>query len=53
MINSDLVKFAKYKPGPSENETAFDDAWNYITNTMVKPEEPNEIIENKKSEEAR
>lgn len=53
LINSDLVKFAKYKPGPSENETAFEDAWKYISNTMVKAEETTETIVDNKTEEAR
>jgi hypothetical protein len=42
---SDLVKFAKYKPDPAENEAHFDNSWKFIEYTKVK-----EVIpENNKS----
>jgi len=30
---ADMVKFAKYKPEPSENEAYFQDAWNFVLAT--------------------
>ncbi|MCX6335175.1 MAG: hypothetical protein NT092_12900 [Bacteroidia bacterium] len=33
---SDLVKFAKYKPEPSENEQHFQDSWQFVETTMVR-----------------
>jgi hypothetical protein len=44
---SDLVKFAKYKPDPAENEEHFDNSWKFVENTKVKEEIP----ENNKSDE--
>jgi uncharacterized repeat protein (TIGR01451 family) len=35
---SDLVKFAKYKPEPSENEQHFDNSWKFVELTKVKEE---------------
>jgi hypothetical protein len=32
---SDLVKFAKYKPEPVENEEHFDNSWKFVENTKV------------------
>lgn len=46
---SDLVKFAKYKPDPVENEEHFDNSWKFVENTKVKEEIP----ENNKSVEKR
>jgi hypothetical protein len=46
---SDLVKFAKYKPDPAENEEHFDNSWKFVENTKVKEEIP----ENNKSVEKR
>ncbi len=36
---SDLVKFAKYKPEPSENESHFDDSWTFVDITRIQTEE--------------
>lgn len=44
---SDLVKFAKYKPDPAENEEHFSNSWKFVENTKVKEE----ITENNKSDE--
>lgn len=44
---SDLVKFAKYKPDPAENEEHFSYSWKFVENTKVKEE----ITENNKSDE--
>ena len=30
---ADLVKFAKYRPEPSENESSFELSWNFVSNT--------------------
>jgi len=35
---SDLVKFAKYKPDPSENELHFENAWQFVEITKLKEE---------------
>jgi hypothetical protein len=32
---SDLVKFAKYKPEPSENELHFDNSWSFVETTKA------------------
>lgn len=39
---SDLVKFAKYKPEPAENDTHFQSSWAFVEATMV-TEEQNEM----------
>ena len=31
LTGADLVKFAKYKPEPSENESHFQNSWNFVT----------------------
>ena len=36
---SDLVKFAKYKPGPSENDDHFQNAWAFVEATMIKADQ--------------
>ncbi|MFH0841845.1 MAG: hypothetical protein V1903_04410 [Bacteroidota bacterium] len=36
---SDLVKFAKYKPEPSENDNHFQNAWVFIEVTMIKADQ--------------
>ena len=33
---ADLVKFAKYKPEPSENENNFSETWQFVEDTKVK-----------------
>jgi len=35
LSGSDLVKFAKYKPEPSENELHFENSWNFVEYTKV------------------
>ena len=35
---SDLVKFAKYKPEPSENELHFENSWQFVDITRLKEE---------------
>jgi hypothetical protein len=32
---ADLVKFAKYKPDPDENEKCFSDSWEFVSGTKV------------------
>lgn len=44
LTGSDLVKFAKYKPEPSENEQHFLNSWEFVENTRVKEE----IVEDEK-----
>lgn len=49
---ADLVKFAKHKPEPSENEAHFQQAWDFVTVTKYVPaEEPQERDENVDEEE--
>ncbi len=33
LTGADLVKFAKYKPGPSENDLNFEDSWEFVDAT--------------------
>jgi hypothetical protein len=47
---SDLVKFAKYKPEPSENELHFTNSWKFVETTMVKEELNEGSVENKNKE---
>jgi hypothetical protein len=35
---SDLVKFAKYKPDPAENEKHFEDSWQFVEKTKIRDE---------------
>lgn len=36
LLGADLVKFAKYKPEPSENEGNFSESWKFVEDTKVK-----------------
>jgi hypothetical protein len=38
LTGADLVKFAKYKPEPVENEKYFDDAWQFVDTTRLREE---------------
>lgn len=38
---ADLVKFAKYKPDPDENDKCFSDSWAFVTGTMAA--EPSQV----------
>jgi hypothetical protein len=38
LTGADLVKFAKYKPEPSENELHFEDSWEFILTTKKQDE---------------
>ena len=35
LTEADLVKFAKYKPEPAENETSFNNAWEFVSATRL------------------
>jgi len=35
---ADLVKFAKYRPDPSENELHFENSWEFVDITRVREE---------------
>jgi hypothetical protein len=35
LTGADLVKFAKYKPEPDENESGFSNSWDFVTATKV------------------
>jgi hypothetical protein len=41
---ADLVKFAKYKPEPSENELSFENSWEFVSETK-KSEETAQTVE--------
>ena len=47
---SDLVKFAKYKPEPSENEIHFENSWKFVETTRVKEEPSASADHNEKKE---
>jgi len=48
---SDLVKFAKYKPEPSENEAHFENAWRFVETTMIQ-DQNGESVKNLSEKEA-
>lgn len=48
---ADLVKFAKYKPEPVENETIFSDSWDFVNATKVTEAVTEDISVNKLTEE--
>ena len=51
VLNSaDLVKFAKHKPGPEENESYFQAAWDFVLSTMER--EVQETVEVNGKEES-
>jgi hypothetical protein len=45
------VKFAKYKPEPSENEIHFENSWKFVETTRVKEEPSASAGLNEKKEE--
>ena len=49
LTGADLVKFAKYKPEPSENDLHFEDSWEFVLATR-KQEELNETESKKDTE---
>lgn len=36
LTGADLVKFAKYKPEPTENDQYYTDAWNFVDSTRIR-----------------
>ncbi|MGA1976560.1 MAG: hypothetical protein ABSG89_01755 [Bacteroidales bacterium] len=48
---SDLVKFAKYKPEPDENEVHFDNSWKFVDMTKVIEETASMVTVNPKRED--
>jgi hypothetical protein len=51
LTESDLVKFAKYKPGPVENDLNYETAWVFVDMTKkILPEEPENIVKNAEEE---
>jgi hypothetical protein len=49
---ADLVKFAKYKPEPSENELHFENSWKFVESTKVIEPVPEQPVSNEKKEES-
>lgn len=50
---ADLVKFAKYRPEPTENESVFELSWDFVNNTKQEvPAGPVQIGENVKQDKA-
>lgn len=46
LSQADLVKFAKYKPDPVENDTVFNESWEFVDTTrIVVHEEPGENVD--------
>lgn len=52
LTGADLVKFAKHKPEPSENESHFQNSWDFVVNTKEDAQLPTPAIENDKDKEA-
>lgn len=51
VLNSaDLVKFAKYKPEPAENESCFENSWNFVSSTKTEEEAGSAETAEKKKE---
>ena len=46
LTGSDLVKFAKYKPDPSENELHFENSWEFVDITRIRDEEKEYAVTN-------
>jgi hypothetical protein len=49
LTSADLVKFAKYRPEPDENEKCFSDSWNFVT--VTKADEPAPVTAESKEKE--
>ncbi len=49
LTDADLVKFAKHEPSPAENDICFNNAWQFVSETMEKP--VTETPENSKDSE--
>jgi hypothetical protein len=53
LTGADMVKFAKYNPEPTENESYFQDAWSFVNETRVtEPTESNAEVKTEKEEVA-
>lgn len=50
LSGADLVKFAKYKPDPVENDTHFQNSWAFVEETMQKEEPADEVLTDKNTE---
>jgi hypothetical protein len=52
LTNSDLVKFAKYNPEPSDHESLFNDSWNFVLATKEETVvDEKAVLNDKKGEE--
>jgi len=51
LTGADLVKFAKFKPEPSENELQFNYAWEFVEKTKQVPEIAEKLVESTSKQE--
>jgi hypothetical protein len=52
LTSADLVKFAKYNPEPSENDSVFQESWDFVLATREQLASPEESTQNEKIKEA-
>jgi hypothetical protein len=50
---SDLVKFAKYRPDPSENELHFENSWEFVDFTKLREEPQVQSVDSSSKENRR
>lgn len=50
LTGADLVKFAKYRPEPSENDASFDNSWTFVSETMQAEADEQGVLTNDKKE---
>jgi hypothetical protein len=53
LTGSDLVKFARYKPDPSENEMHFENSWEFVNITRIRDEVKESVTTNSTKETER
>lgn len=51
LTGADLVKFAKYNPDASENESHFQNSWDFVLTTKLNDEAPGAVTESDKKRE--
>jgi len=53
LTGADLVKFAKHNPLPSENESHFENSWNFVLATKDNEPDTNSAEEKISAQEAK